>query len=98
MEPTMQGATLVSGSTTRYLAEIRRFPMLQADEEWLLAKSWRGHGDRKAAHKLVMSNLRLAAKIVMGYLCFGFGISEFLYEGRIGVSHDYMTLFWSREF
>ncbi|HET9816134.1 MAG TPA: RNA polymerase sigma factor RpoH [Xanthobacteraceae bacterium] len=81
----MQGATLVSGSTTRYLAEIRRFPMLQAGEECLLAKRWREHGDRNAAHKLVTSHLRLAAKLAMGYRGYGLPISELISEGNVGL-------------
>ncbi len=81
----MQGATLVSGNTTRYLAEIRRFPMLQADEECLLAKRWREHGDRNAAHKLVTSHLRLAAKLAMGYRGYGLPVSELISEGNIGL-------------
>src|SRR6476659_3333877 len=85
MELTMQGATLVSGSTTRYLAEIRRFPMLQAEEECLLAKRWREHGDRNAAHKLVTSHLRLVAKIAMGYRGYGLPISEVISEGNVGL-------------
>src|SRR5438067_12253424 len=85
MEPTMQGATLVSGSTSRYLAEIRRFPMLQADEECLLAKRWRENGDRNAAHKLVTSHLRLAAKLAMGYRGYGLPVSELISEGNIGL-------------
>src|SRR6201982_3325861 len=85
MESTMQGATLVSGSTTRYLAEIRRFPMLQAEEECLLAKRWREHGDRNAAHKLVTSHLRLAAKLAMGYRGYGLPISELISEGNVGM-------------
>src|ERR1700750_751294 len=85
MESTMQGATLVSGSTTRYLAEIRRFPMLQAEEECLLAKRWREHGDRNAAHKLVTSHLRLVAKLAMGYRGYGLPISEVISEGNVGL-------------
>src|SRR5256714_4938613 len=85
MEPTMQGATLVSGNTTRYLAEIRRFPMLQAEEECLLAKRWREHGDREAAHRLVTSHLRLVAKIAMGYRGYGLPISEVVSEGNVGL-------------
>ena len=81
----MQGATLVSGNTTRYLAEIGRFPMLQPDEECLLAKRWREQGDRNAAHKLVTSHLRLAAKIAMGYRGYGLPISELISEGNIGL-------------
>ena len=59
---------VLSGETglTRYLEEIRRFPMLEPQEEYMLAKSWREHGDRDAAHRLVTSHLRLVAKIAMG--------------------------------
>src|SRR5580700_11214443 len=56
---------------TRYLEEIRRFPMLEPQEEYMLAKSWREHGDRDAAHRLVTSHLRLVAKIAMGYRGYG---------------------------
>ena len=55
----------------RYLEEIRRFPMLEPQEEYMLAKSWREHGDRDAAHRLVTSHLRLVAKIAMGYRGYG---------------------------
>src|SRR5262249_48744757 len=60
---------ILSGETglTRYLEEIRRFPMLEPQEEFMLAKRWREHGDRDAAHRLVTSHLRLVAKIAMGY-------------------------------
>src|SRR5881398_285710 len=61
---------------TRYLEEIRRFPMLEPQEEYMLAKSWREHGDREAAHKLVTSHLRLVAKIAMCYRGYGLPISE----------------------
>jgi RNA polymerase sigma-32 factor len=70
---------------TRYLEEIRRFPMLQPQEEHLLAKSWREHGDRDAAHKLVTSHLRLVAKIAMGYRGYGLPISEVISEGNVGL-------------
>ncbi len=60
----------------RYLAEIRRFPMLQPQEEFMLAKSWRDHGDTEAAHRLVTSHLRLVAKIAMGYRGYGLPIGE----------------------
>ena len=56
---------------SRYLDEIRRFPMLEPQQEYMLAKSWREHGDRAAAHKLVTSHLRLVAKIAMGYRGYG---------------------------
>src|SRR5262245_37384696 len=61
---------------TRYLEEIRRFPMLEPQDEFMLAKRWREHGDRDAAHKLVTSHLRLVAKIAMGYRGYGLPISE----------------------
>jgi RNA polymerase sigma-32 factor len=70
---------------TRYLEEIRRFPMLEPQEEYMLAKSWREHGDRDAAHKLVTSHLRLVAKIAMGYRGYGLPISEVISEGNVGL-------------
>src|ERR671930_907338 len=69
----------------RYLEEIRRFPMLEPQEEYMLAKSWREHGDRDAAHKLVTSHLRLVAKIAMGYRGYGLPISEVISEGNVGL-------------
>src|ERR1700746_1151491 len=70
---------------TRYLEEIRRFPMLEPQEEYMLAKRWREHGDRDAAHKLVTSHLRLVAKIAMGYRGYGLPISEVISEGNVGL-------------
>ena len=70
---------------TRYLEEIRRFPMLEPQEEFMLAKSWREHGDRAAAHRLVTSHLRLVAKIAMGYRGYGLPISEVISEGNVGL-------------
>jgi RNA polymerase sigma-32 factor len=70
---------------SRYLEEIRRFPMLEPQEEYMLAKSWREHGDRAAAHKLVTSHLRLVAKIAMGYRGYGLPISEVISEGNVGL-------------
>src|SRR5438045_9377939 len=70
---------------TRYLEEIRRFPMLEPQEEYMLAKSWREHGDRDAAHRLVTSHLRLVAKIAMGYRGYGLPISEVIGEGSVGL-------------
>src|SRR5271165_6287080 len=70
---------------SRYLDEIRRFPMLEPQEEYMLAKSWREHGDRAAAHKLVTSHLRLVAKIAMGYRGYGLPISEVISEGNVGL-------------
>ncbi|MEA2904976.1 MAG: polymerase sigma-32 factor [Alphaproteobacteria bacterium] len=70
---------------TRYLEEIRRFPMLEPQEEYMLAKRWREHGDRTAAHRLVTSHLRLVAKIAMGYRGYGLPISEVISEGNVGL-------------
>lgn len=73
------------GGLSRYLEEIRRFPMLEPQEEFMLAKSWREHGDRDAAHRLVTSHLRLVAKIAMGYRGYGLPISEVISEGNVGL-------------
>jgi RNA polymerase sigma-32 factor len=70
---------------TRYLEEIRRFPMLEPQQEYMLAKRWREHGDRDAAHKLVTSHLRLVAKIAMGYRGYGLPIAEVISEGNVGL-------------
>src|SRR6201995_502725 len=69
----------------RYLQEIKRFPMLEPQEEFMLAKAWREHGDREAAHKLVTSHLRLVAKIAMGYRGYGLPIGEVISEGNVGL-------------
>jgi RNA polymerase sigma-32 factor len=69
----------------RYLSEIRKFPMLHKDEEFMLAKAWREHGDTQAAHKLVTSHLRLVAKIAMGYRGYGLPIGEVISEGNVGL-------------
>ena len=69
----------------RYLAEIKRFPMLEPQEEYMLAKRWREHDDRDAAHKLVTSHLRLVAKIAMGYRGYGLPIGEVISEGNVGL-------------
>jgi len=73
------------GGLSRYLQEIRQFPMLQPDEEFMLAKRWKEHGDREAAHRLVTSHLRLVAKIAMGYRGYGLPISEVVSEGNVGL-------------
>src|SRR5271166_5414395 len=70
---------------TRYLKEIRRPSMLQPQDEYMLAKRWREHGDRHAAHKLVTTHLRLVAKIAMGYRGYGLPISEVISEGNVGL-------------
>jgi RNA polymerase sigma-32 factor len=73
------------GGLTRYLEEIRQFPMLEPQEEYMLAKSWREHGDRDAAHRLVTSHLRLVARIAMGYRGYGLPIGEVMSEGNVGL-------------
>src|SRR5437879_13413682 len=70
---------------THYLEEIRRFPMLERREEYMLAKRWREHGDRDAAHKLVTSHLRLVTKIASDYRGYGLPISEMISEGNVGL-------------
>ncbi|MFM8746849.1 MAG: RNA polymerase sigma factor RpoH [Aestuariivirga sp.] len=69
----------------RYLQEIRQFPMLQPDEEYMLAKRWKEHGDKQAAEKLITSHLRLVAKIAMGYRGYGLPIGEVISEGNVGL-------------
>ena len=69
----------------RYLDEIRRFPMLEPGEEFMLAKSWREHDDVQAAHRLVTSHLRLVAKIAMGYRGYGLPMNEIISEGNVGL-------------
>ncbi|MHA1545776.1 MAG: RNA polymerase sigma factor RpoH [Alphaproteobacteria bacterium] len=73
------------GGLSRYLGEIRRLPMLEPQEEYMLAKSWREHDDREAAHRLVTSHLRLVAKIAMGYRGYGLPINEVISEGNVGL-------------
>jgi RNA polymerase sigma-32 factor len=78
---------MISGESglARYLTQIRRFPMLEPQEEYMLAKRWREHEDPGAAHKLVTSHLRLVAKIAMGYRGYGLPISEVVSEGNVGL-------------
>ena len=73
------------GGLSRYLDEIRKFPMLEPNQEFMLAKRWREHGDRDAAHQLVTSHLRLVAKIAMGYRGYGLPIGEVVSEGNVGL-------------
>jgi len=73
------------GGLARYLQEIRRFPMLEPDEEYMLAKRWTEHADSDAAHKLVTSHLRLVARIAMGYRGYGLPIGEVISEGNVGL-------------
>jgi RNA polymerase sigma-32 factor len=73
------------GGLTRYLEEIRQFPMLEPQQEYMLAKSWREHDDRDAAHQLVTSHLRLVARIAMGYRGYGLPVGEVISEGNVGL-------------
>ena len=73
------------GNLSRYLQEIRKFPMLEKDEEYMLAKRWKEHGDVEAAHRLVTSHLRLVAKIAMGYRGYGLPVGELISEGNVGM-------------
>jgi RNA polymerase sigma-32 factor len=73
------------GGLSRYLTEIRKFPMLGKDEEFMLAKRWKEHEDPEAAHKMVTSHLRLVAKIAMGYRGYGLPIGEVISEGNVGL-------------
>ena len=79
--PTVSG----QGGLSRYLDEIRKFPMLEPDEEYMLAKRWREHDDRDAAHQLVTSHLRLVGRIAMGYRGYGLPIGEVISEGNVGL-------------
>ncbi|MBC8240688.1 MAG: RNA polymerase factor sigma-32, partial [Alphaproteobacteria bacterium] len=72
-------------SLSRYLQDIRKYPMLPHEEEYMLAKAWRDHDDRDAAHKMVTSHLRLVAKIAMGYRGYGLPVAELIAEGNIGL-------------
>src|SRR5713101_1977667 len=73
------------GNLTRYLQEIRKFPMLEPEEEYMLAKRWKEREDSDAAHRLVTSHLRLVAKIAMGYRGYGLPLSELISEGNVGM-------------
>ena len=70
---------------SRYMQEIRKFPMLEPEEEYMLAKAWVDHGDKEAAHKLVTSHLRLAAKLAMGYRGYGLPTAEVISEANVGL-------------
>lgn len=77
----------MEGGLNRYLQEIRKFPMLEPDEEYMLAKRYREHEDPNAAQRLITSHLRLVAKIAMGYRGYGLPISEVISEGNVGLMH-----------
>ncbi len=76
---------VAEGNLSRYLQDIRKFPMLEQNEEYMLAKRWREHDDVDAAHKLVTSHLRLVAKIAMGYRGYGLPVAELISEGNVGM-------------
>ncbi len=78
-------AISAEGGLSRYLTDIRNFPMLEPEEEYMLAKRWREHSDSGAAHRLVTSHLRLVAKIAMGYRGYGLPINEIVSEGNVGL-------------
>ncbi len=80
--PTPAGGSV---GLSRYLDEIRKFPMLEPGEEFMLAKRWQQHGDTEAAHRLVTSHLRLVARIAMGYRGYGLPIGEVISEGNVGL-------------
>ncbi len=73
------------GSLSQYLQDIRKFPMLEANQEYMLAKAWTEHEDRGAAHQLVTSHLRLVAKIAMGYRGYGLPVADLIAEGNVGM-------------
>ncbi len=73
------------GSLSAYLQDIRKFPMLEANEEYMLAKAWTEHDDKEAAHKMVTSHLRLVAKIAMGYRGYGLPVADLISEGNVGM-------------
>ncbi len=77
--------TISEGGLSRYLQEIRKFPMLEPEQEYMLAKRWREHNDTEAAHTLVTSHLRLVAKIATGYRGYGLPLSELISEGNVGM-------------
>ena len=83
--PALPSSLTPEGNLSRYLQEIRKFPLLEPQQEFMLAKSWREHGDTKAAHQLVTSHLRLVAKIAMGYRGYGLPVAELISEGNVGM-------------
>ena len=83
--PSLPSSLSPEGNLSRYLSEIRKFPLLEPQQEFMLAKAWREHGDTKAAHQLVTSHLRLVAKIAMGYRGYGLPVAELISEGNVGM-------------
>ena len=80
---------------SRYLTEIRKFPMLSKEEEFMLAKQWQEHEDTESAEKMVTSHLRLVAKIAMGYRGYGLPMAEVVSEGNVGLMQEYILRSWS---
>ena len=85
--PSVIGNLTPEGNLSRYLDEIKRFPMLSAEDEYTLAKNWKENDNLEAAHKLVTSHLRLVAKIAMGYRGYGLPMGELIAEGNLGMMH-----------
>ena len=85
------------GGLSIYLAQIKKFPMLDAEEEYLLAKNWRENGNLQSAHKLVTSHLRLVAKIAMGYRGYGLPVNELISEGNLGLMQAVKNLILKRD-
>lgn len=85
--PATLGNITPEGNLSRYLEQIRQFPMLSAEEEYSLAKDWKDTGNIEAAHHLVTSHLRLVAKIAMGYRGYGLPMAELIAEGNLGMMH-----------
>src|ERR1051325_9189783 len=83
--PALPSSLTPEGNLSRYLQEIRKFPLLEPQQEFMLAKAWREHGDSKAAHQLVTSHLRLGAKIALGYRGYGLPVAELISEGNVGM-------------
>ncbi len=86
------------GGLSAYLAQIKKFPMLDAEEEYMLAKNWKNNGNIKAAEKLVTSHLRLVAKIAMGYKGYGLPVNEMISEGNIGLMQAVKNLNQKKDF
>src|SRR5260221_9548330 len=96
--PALPSSLSPEGNLTRYLQEIRKFPLLEPQQEFMLAKSWREHGDMKAAHQLVTSHLRLVAKIAMGYRGYGLPVAELISEGNVGMMQAVKRFYPDRRF
>ena len=87
MKNNMIPAISNEGNLSSYMEQIKKFPLLEVKEEYMLAKAWKNQGDVKAAHKLVTSHLRLVAKIASGYRGYGLPVSDLISEGNIGMMH-----------